>query len=156
MKITKIRAWRRRTHGNARVGPVGAGSTPADGRPLAAVIASAFARAGVALRAHVLRRLLAAVGPLALTVVGGGVFAKYLREARWPEIPVSLDDAAQATSAQVYELARYVEQSNPDVVTQVITALVRDPVVATAVGASVAAIVIGNMARRPGTGRKST
>jgi hypothetical protein len=148
MKIPKMRPWPRRTPDNVRGRPANAATVPADERPLAAVVASAFARAGVALRAHVLRRLLGAVGPLALTVVGGGAFAKYLRQPRWPELPVSLDDAAQATSAQVYDLVRYVEQSNPDVVAQVLTALAGDPVVVAAVGASVAAVMFGTIARR--------
>ncbi len=105
------------------------------------------------MRAHVLRRLLAAVGPLALAVVGGGVFAKYLRQARWPEVPVSLEDAAQATSAQIYDLVRYVEQSDPNVVAQVLASLAHDPVVAAALSASVAAVMIGKMARRPAARR---
>jgi len=151
MKIPKIRTWRRRTPANVNGVPFDATRMPVEGRPLAAVIASAFSRAGIAMRAHVLRRLLAAVGPLALTVVGGGAFAKYLWQARGSEVPVSLDDAAQATSAQIYDLVRYVEQSDPNVVTQVLAALARDPVAAAAVGASVAAVMIGKMARRSRT-----
>jgi len=41
-----------------------------------AIVARAFVAAGVGLRVKVLRRLLPAVGPLALTVVGGGAFAR--------------------------------------------------------------------------------
>jgi hypothetical protein len=63
-----------------------------------------------------LGRLLASVGPLALKVVGGGAFTKYVRHARSPEIPVSYEDAARATSTQVRDLVHYVEQSNVNVV----------------------------------------
>src|ERR1700693_148907 len=65
-----------------------------------AIVAGRFAKFDIALRARLLGRLLASVGPLALKVVGGGVFAKYVRHARSPEIPVTFDDAARATSTR--------------------------------------------------------
>ncbi len=84
--------------------------------PVPAMIASAFGKLNVERRARLLGRLLASVGPLALAVVSGGVFAKYLPNARWPEVPISFEDAASATSSQVQDLVRYVEQSNPNFV----------------------------------------
>src|SRR6266852_334900 len=86
---------------------------PAADAEIPANMASAFGKLNLERRARLLGRLLGSVGPLALVVIGGGVFAKYLRNARWPEIPISLEDAARATSSQVFELVRYVEQSNP-------------------------------------------
>jgi hypothetical protein len=88
---------------------------------LSAIVARSFAKFDVALRARLLGRLLASVGPLALKVVGGGVFAKYVRHARSPEIPVSFNDAAHATSSQVRDLVHYVEQSNPRLVEELST-----------------------------------
>jgi len=98
---------------------------PKERSSIAAIVASAYGKIDVALRARLLSRLLGAVGPLALAVVGGGVFAKYLRHARWSEIPVTLEDAARATSNEVYDLVRYVEQSNPHVVDGLLAALAR-------------------------------
>ena len=92
---------------------------------LSAIVAGGFGKFGIALRARLLGRLLASVGPLALKVVGGGVFAKYVRLARSPEIPVSFEDAARTTSGQVSELVRYVEQSNPKLIDKLLTALLR-------------------------------
>ena len=89
----------------------------------AATVASKFGRLEIGLRARLLGRLLASVGPLALKVVGGGVFAKYVRHARSPEIPVSFEDAARATSSEVCDLVHYVEQSNPNFVEGLSTAL---------------------------------
>ncbi len=86
-----------------------------DARQVPAMVATAFARLNLRQRARMLGRLLASVGPLALAVVGGGAFAKYIAHARWPEIPVSLEDAARVTREQVYEIVRYVQQSNPQV-----------------------------------------
>ena len=92
---------------------------------LAEVIASAFTRLRIAQRVRVLRCLLQPVGPMALAVLGGGVFAKYIAQARWPRISVSLEDAARVTFSQVYELVRYIEQSNPLVAQQVLAVLGR-------------------------------
>ena len=82
----------------------------------AAIIANGFGKLDVERRARLLGHLLGSVGPLALAVVGGGVFAKYLRNARSPQVPISFEDAARATSSQVHDLVRYVEQSNPRLV----------------------------------------
>ena len=120
---------------------------------LPAIIAGAFERINIRLRARMLGRLLASVGPMALAVVGGGAFAKYVAQARWPEIPVSFDDAARATSAQVYELVRYVQQSNPQLVSQLFDILARDTATITALGASVAALTVRRLAAVQGRRR---
>ena len=121
-----------------------------------AIIASAFGKLNVERRARLLGRLLGSVGPLALVVVGGGVFAKYLRNARWPEVPISLEDAARATSSQVHDLVRYVEQSDPHVVEGLLAALLQDGMTMTALGASVAAITIKRLSGRRGWRRESS
>lgn len=113
-----------------------------------AIIASAFGKLDLERRARLLGRLLGSVGPLALAVVGGGAFAKYLGNARWPEIPISLEDAAHATSSQVHELVRYVEQSNPHLVDGLLAALLQDGMIMTMLGASVAAVAIKRLSRR--------
>ena len=123
-----------------------------DAPSLAAIVAATFSRLNLRMRARMLGRLLASVGPLALTVVGGGAFAKYVAHARWQEIPVSIDDAAQATSAQIYEIVRYVEQSDPHMYSQLLNVLARDSATITALGASIAALTLNRLATRPGTG----
>jgi hypothetical protein len=115
-----------------------------------AFIASAFGKLDLERRARLLGRLLGSVGPLALVVVGGGAFAKYLRNAGWPEVPISFQDAARATSSQVHDLVRYVEQSNPHLVEGLLAALLQDGVTMTALGASVAAITIKRLSGRHG------
>ena len=107
-----------------------------------AIVARAFIASGAGLRVKVLKRLLPAVGPLALSVVGGGAFARYVGQARWSALSVSFSDAARVTSAQVYELATYVQQSNPDVTRQILSVLSRDVTTMTALGATLGAIVI--------------
>ena len=109
------------------------------------IIASAFGKLNLERRARLLGRLLGSVGPLALAVVGGGAFAKYLGNARWSEVPISFEDAARATSNQVYDLVRYVQQSNPHLVDRLLSALSQDGMTMTALGASIAAITIKHL-----------
>ena len=113
-----------------------------------AIVARAFTAAGVGLRAKVLSRLLPAVGPLALAVVGGGVFARYVSQARWSAVSVSFSDAARITSAQIYELATYVQQSNPEVTRQILGVLSRDVSTMAALGATVGALAISYLSGR--------
>jgi hypothetical protein len=103
-----------------------AGNITAKEKPsLSAIMGRTLGRFDIALRARLLGRLLGSVGPLALKVVGGGVFAKYVRHARRPEIPVSFEDAARTTSGQISDVVRYVEQSNPKLINKLLTALSR-------------------------------
>ena len=121
-----------------------------------AIVANAFSKLNLERRARLLGHLLGSVGPLALAVVSGGVFAKYLRNARWPEVPISFEDAARATSSQVHDLVRYVEQSNPHLVDRLLTALSQDAMTMTALGASVAAIAIKRLSSRRGSRLESS
>jgi hypothetical protein len=82
----------------------------------AAASASAIARLDANERARVLGHLLALVGPLAMAVLGGGAFAKYVRVARKAFVPVTLEDAARATWTEIHELVRYLQQSHPKAV----------------------------------------
>jgi hypothetical protein len=127
--------------------PAGAVAAP-ETQSLPAVLARAFPRLRIAQRVRVLRCLLQPVGPMALAVLGGGVFAKHIAQARWPRMSISLEDAARVTSSQVYELVRYIEQSNPLVVQQVVAVLARDATAMAALGGSVAAIMMQHLANR--------
>jgi hypothetical protein len=116
--------------------------------PVPDVIAGAFERLSVSSRARMLGRLLAGVGPLALAVVGGGAFAKFVPYARLPEVPVPLADAARATSQQVAEIVRYVQQSNPQIFNQLLDLLARDGTTLGALTASVAALTLKRLSDR--------
>jgi hypothetical protein len=54
---------------------------------------------------------------------------------------VSREDAARVTSKQVFELVRYVEQSNPQVLQRMLLVLSRDAALMAAVGASIATVM---------------
>ncbi len=87
----------------------------ADFRPCR-VIGGAFESLQLRQRARVLRRLLTPVGPLALVVLAGGTFAKYVRQARSRRMVLAPEDVARVTPAQIVELACYAEQSEPSAV----------------------------------------
>ena len=89
---------------------------------IAARVADALLRASGAFRARMLARLLRSVGLLALAVIANGAFAKYVARAR-AEITVSIEDAARASWDQIYELVRYVQQSHPRRLQQVLDEL---------------------------------
>ena len=107
-----------------------------------AIVARAFTAAGVGLRARVLSRLLPSVGPLALSVLAGGAFAKYVQQARWSALSVSFSDAARVSTTQIYELATYVQQSNPEVARQILSVLAREVSSTAALGATLGAIML--------------
>jgi hypothetical protein len=134
---------------DSSVAPAAEGEMSAKGlASVPAIVASAFGKLDLERRARLLGRLLGSVGPLALAVVGGGAFAKYLANARWSEVPISFDDAARATSNQVYDLVRYAEQSNPHLVDRLLSALSQDAMTMTVLGASIAAITIKHLSGR--------
>jgi hypothetical protein len=108
------------------------------------IVARAFTVANAELRRLVLARLVGSVGTLALAVLGGGAFVKFLTRSRG----VSVDDALEATSWQVFELASYVQQANPEVIEQILVVLAQDASIGAVLGLSSAAIV-SLLSRKP-------
>jgi hypothetical protein len=143
-------------HRRLREGPLAAqrtqvvqGALPGHAAPsLPTLVAGIFTKLRLAQRVRVLRRLLLPVGPMALAVLGGGAFAKFVGQARWPRMSISLEDAARVTSSQMFELVRYVEQSHPQALQQVMVVLSRDAATVAAVGASVAVLVMRHLSNR--------
>jgi hypothetical protein len=146
MKLARLRRLRWITRPMPRPQLLAGTVATSEPQPFPAVVASAFVRLRLAQRVRVLRRLLLPVGPMALAVIGGGVFAKFAAQARLPRMPLSLEDVARVTSSQIYDLVRYVEQSNPLVVQQVLLVLARNQTTMAALGASVAAIMMQHVA----------
>lgn len=125
------------------------GALPVHEAPsLPMLVAGIFTKLRLSQRVRVLRRLLVPVGPMALAVLGGGAFVKFVVQAHWPRMSISFADAARVTSNQIYELVRYVEQSNPQAVHQVIAVLARDAPTVAAVGASAVVILMRHASNR--------
>jgi hypothetical protein len=81
---------------------------------LAPRVADVYAHAPPQQRLSLLNGLLALVGPLALVAVAAGAFGSLLPDGRWHAARASIQDVRRITSAQVYELALYLEQKSPD------------------------------------------
>lgn len=96
----------------------GRGASP----QVASSLADALDHASAPMRARMLASLLRSVGLLALAVIANGAFAKYVARAT-SDITVSIEDAARATREQIYELVRYVQQSHPRQLQQVLDEL---------------------------------
>jgi hypothetical protein len=143
--VKKIRKFSQRPPAADAILPAASSGTSAS-PSLAAIVAASFDRLNLRMRARMLGRLLATVGPLAMTVVGGGAFAKYVAQARWQEIPISIEDAARTTSGQIYDIVRYVEQSDPQLYNLLLNVLARDTATITALGASIAALTLNRLA----------
>jgi hypothetical protein len=148
MKLSKNRRLREISRATQRP-QIAKGRLPGRDTPsLPRLVASIFTKLEVVQRVRVLRRLLMPVGPMALAVLGGGAFAKFVAQARWPRMSVSFEDAARVTPSQVFDLVRYVEQSKPQVLQQVMLVLSRDAATMAAVGNSVAAVVMRHLSNR--------
>ena len=92
------------------------------GRPLARAalpekIADAYRHAAAPVRRKLLECLLRPVGSLALAAVASGAFSTFLLRR------VTLEDVARITADQTAELARFVEQCNPDALRQILSML---------------------------------
>jgi hypothetical protein len=85
--------------------------------PLPERIADAYRRAAAPVRKRLLERLLRPVGSLALAAVASGAFGAFLLRR------VTLDDVARISVEQMVELARFVDQVNPDVLQQILSML---------------------------------
>ena len=81
------------------------------------LVADAYRGAAAPVRRKLLERLLRPVGSLALAAIASGAFSAFLLR------PVALDDVARISADQMAELARFVEQCNPEVLPQSLSML---------------------------------
>ena len=94
-------------------------SDDASGDHLPRLISQVYGDAPGPLRRKLLAALLRPLGPLALVTVATGAFGSFLHRRGWWQFEVSIEDAARFSAGQIFELARYVEQADPDVIAQV-------------------------------------
>jgi hypothetical protein len=78
---------------------------------LCRLVARLFAGAGAPLRARLLGCLMRPLGPLGVAGVAAGAFAVFLHPRRGIEL--GLDAVTRVSGRQVHELARFVEQVDP-------------------------------------------
>lgn len=118
--------------------------------------ATVFSRADARHRAALLSFLLRFVSPLALGVLAAGQFAKYMFRDSWKDGSIPLEDIRQVAPGQVAEIARYVEQSNPEVVRLLSGWLSTHPGALFALGAGAIAVLLQFVAGRRAAASAST
>jgi hypothetical protein len=104
------------------------------------------------LRTRLVACLVRPLGPLALASVAAGAFTALLSRSGAGGLSIAIDDAARFSQEQVAELARFVEQVQPDALVQAARLAAAHPTGVGAFSASVAvllAIELGRGVRAP-------
>ena len=78
------------------------------------LLARLYGSANHALRTRLLACLVRPLGPLALASVAAGAFTALLSRSGAGGLSLAIDDAARFSQEQIVELARFVEQVQPD------------------------------------------
>ena len=100
-----------------------------------------YAGAGAVQRSRIVATLVRPLGPLALVAVASGAFAGMLDRAGALGAALPIDELADFTREQVFELARFVEQVSPDALQQVAGAIADNPFGVSAFGAAAAVLL---------------
>lgn len=85
----------------------------------ARLVSRVYSRAGESLRAQMLACLLRPLGTLGLAAVASGAFGRLLHRDPSMVGTSAIDDLARFSSDQVLELARFVQEVNPQTLEQV-------------------------------------
>jgi len=62
-----------------------------------------------------------------MVAIAAGAFGRFVYRLRRDAVPIPLEDVARITSGHVLHLARYVEQSSPEVLRQVAALIAHRP-----------------------------
>ena len=100
------------------------------------LVARLFNAAGNPLRARLLRCLMRPLGLLGVAGVASGAFVAFI-DRRGGELRIDPDAAAQVSSQQMLELARFVEQVDPQALQQFATLAANSPLALATFSASV-------------------
>ncbi len=137
------------------------GPTRCDGQtapapaPAARLVSRLYAAANAPLRARMLARLLRQLGPLGLVAVAAGAFASFLHRGGNESVRVALEDVGRYPNEQILELARFVEQVNPDALKQVASLVTDSPIGIAAFSVTVAMLLLRSFQGTPVAGRSA-
>ncbi|MBX3644600.1 MAG: hypothetical protein KF720_16210 [Rubrivivax sp.] len=104
--------------------------------PAPRLAARLFAAAGNPLRARLLRCLMRPLGLLGAAGVASGVFVMFI-DRRDGDLHIDADAVAQVSSQQLFELARFVEQVDPQALQQFASLVAGSPLALATFSASV-------------------
>jgi hypothetical protein len=88
--------------------------------PNSRLVARLFTAAGAPLRANLLRCLMRPLGTLGAAGVAAGAFVVFV-DRRGADAPIDADAVSQLSSQQIYELAHFVEQVDPQALQQFVS-----------------------------------
>jgi hypothetical protein len=149
----------------AAVQPDASGQQPttpavASGAPVAVVgparlprlISRLYAAADIPSRARILAGLMRPLGTLGLAAVAAGAFADFASRQRGGHVQVGIEEAGRYSTEQVFELAQFVQQVNPEALQRVAHFAASSPTHFTAFGVGVALVVLRWFQRRSAAG----
>jgi hypothetical protein len=114
----------------------GVDTTPRHRFAAARLVSRVYVAASAPLRADMLACLLRPLSTLSLVAVASGAFARLLqRDGSVPE-QVPLEDVTRYSSDQIFDLAQFVHEGNPEVLRQLAALLADHPLGVTALSAS--------------------
>ena len=112
------------------------------------LVARIYASANLALRSRLVACLVRPLGPLALAGVAAGAFTAVVSRSGAGGLSIAIGDVARFSKEQVAELARFVEQVNPDALLQAARLVAENPFGVGAFSASVALLLLVELRRR--------
>ena len=113
------------------------------------LVARLYLTASPTLRARIVSCLVQPLGTLGLAAVAAGAFSNYLHTRAGRVIDeVGLMRAAEYSTEQVFELARFVEQASPESLMNIVSVLNDNPAGMAAFSASVAVLLLRLLRRR--------
>ncbi len=114
----------------------------------ARLVSRLYRSADQSLRVRLLACLVKPLSTLGLVAVAAGAFTGLLRRGSPEGSTGAIDDVAQYSSQQIFELASFVEQVSPEALQQLGTMLADNPVGITAFGASAAVLLLNALRSR--------
>lgn len=127
------------------------------GTPTSRLVARLFAAAGNPLRTRLLRCLMQPLGLLGVAGVASGAFIAFI-DHRGGELQIDPEAVAQVSSQQMLELARFVEQVDPQALQQFASLAANSPLALATFSASVLLLLYRRLqptTARPGAGLPS-
>ena len=116
-------------------------AAPAASGRAARLVARLYGSANLALRRRLVACLVRPLGPLGLAAVAAGAFTAVLSRSGAGGLHVAIGDAARFSKEQITELARFVEQVQPEALLQAARLVGENPFGVGAFSASVALLL---------------
>ena len=125
----------------------GAAASPVAAGRAARLLARLYGSADHVVRTRLVACLVRPLGPLALASVAAGAFAALLSRSAAGGLRIAIDDAARFSQDQVAELARFVEQVQPDAILEAARLAAQHAAGVGAFSASVALLLVAELRR---------